>query len=773
MWIWVAYFILIDYFYSKVSIFRSQNSEHVANVFEGAMFVRTVVLLLICSLLGVSFGAPDWYKCDETNCKAPDCRCGSIAPPNGLTPETTPQFILVTHDDAINPFSNKVVRSVIDAHTNPNGCNVPATWYTLQQGSDCATIKKLYDENSEIALHTVNHNRLYPNYPGGKSALLQEMFGVRKWLNEECGIPLEDLVGFRTPYLVSNPQTRQAMFDEKLLYDSSMIQAFSQGDPMSNQPGQRVFPFTMDHGIPINCNWNYPDGQCNETTENYPGLWEAPLWELQNAAGDHLFSMDPEGDVFNIYKENIDMNYNNNRAPFGVFLHAPWFTDKNTRALNQFMDYAMSLPDVWAITTRQLIEWMKDPVPASQMGEWLKCKPVTLTAPLGDVRCQSYTVQSGDTAYNVATKFAVLLDDFLLANPSIGSGTTMSVGSQVRIPPWGDDCIGDAVKQVTGPGQVQSDASSVQGESKDCKLHNVIPKDTWTSVAASYNVAEQDLRSANTDVPGDVISPGVTLRIPPYKETCPVVINEIRPTLIGPSTTPPVYDEDPPSTGLRVNMKIYGRTKTELQLNLEDSFKATVGRAIGVNPTDIEIVNMTSLNLAAGLRRLMQDDRALVEVEMTIANTSPLRAFANYTRDLSLDSKFEKELQAFGMEQESAPLIRIIQNGVTMDVDASNVPDLGEAMPTPTQVIPNNNTGATGEATPANDTSGSSSGLSTGAIIGIAVGAGVAVILAIVVFVIVARRKKASNAQNSSKTYSVDSEDSNSSPKSDPIDQKI
>lgn len=733
------------------------------------MYVRALVLLALCGFIGVSFGAPDWYNCDTSNCKAPDCRCASIAPPNGLTPETTPQFILVTHDDAINPFSNKVVRSVIDAHTNPNGCNVPATWYALQQGSDCATVKKLYEENSEIALHTVNHNRLYPNYQGGKPALLEEMFGVRKWLNEECGIPLEDLVGFRAPYLVSNPQTRQAIFDEKLLYDSSMIQAFSQGDPMSNQPGERVFPFTMDKGIPIDCNWNYPDGQCNATTETYPGLWETPLWELQNEAGEHLFSMDPEGDVFNIYKENFDMNYNNNRAPFGVFLHAPWFNDKNTRALNQFMDYAMSLPDVWAITTRQLIEWMKDPVPASQMAEWLKCKPVTLSAPLGDVRCQSYTVQSGDTAYDVATKFAVLLDDFLLANPEIGDGTKMTVGSPVKIPPYGDDCIGDAVKQVTGPGQVQADAPAGSGDKKECMLHNVIPKDTWASVATSFGVAEQVLRDANADVPGDIISPGVTLRIPPYKETCPVVINEIRPTLIGPSAN--VYDEDPPSTGLRVNMKIYGKTKTELQLNLEDSFKATVSRALGINPSDIEIVNMTSLNLAAGLRRLMQKEEALVEIEMTIANTSPLRAFANYTRDLSTESKFSQDLDAFNMRLESEPRIRIIQNGITMDVDASNVPDLGLSTPAPTRVIPNGPQEAA--TTTTSETESESSGLSTGAIIGIAVGASVAVILACVALIVVVRRRKAAQKQPTEYSNSVHSEDSNSSPKGDPLEEKI
>ena len=198
----------------------------------------------------------------------------------------------------------------------------------IRQGSDCATVKKLYDENSEIAIHTVTHKRLDPSFAGGEDAMREEMFGVRAWLNTECGIPLEDLRGFRAPYLISNQMTRALLQKEGMLYDSSMISAFSRGSEVSEMAGQRPFPFTMDAGIPINAEWNYPDGHCNCSTESYPGMFELPMYELQNAAGEHLASMDPEGDALNIYRENFDMNYANNRAPFGVYLHAP------VRALN-------------------------------------------------------------------------------------------------------------------------------------------------------------------------------------------------------------------------------------------------------------------------------------------------------------------------------------------------------------------------------------------------------------------------------------------------------
>ena len=420
----------------------------------GRCFLRAsliVTLLFSVQLCHLSYGMPDWYNCTADNCVAPDCMCASIAPPGGLAPEETPQFILITHDDAINPLSDKVIRSVTNGRVNPNGCNVPATWFTLQLGSDCAFVKKLWEQNHEIALHTVTHAALYLNYEGKEA----EMMGVQEWLNSTCGIPLEDLVGYRTPYLVHNAEVREIMEAEGLLYDSSMISVFSEDSLVSTKPGERVFPFTMDHGIPINCNWNYPDGQCDPQQEKYPGLWEIPLWELQNQAGDHLYTMDPKGDVFSLLQENFKMNYDNNRAPFGIFVHATWFDAYTTGALNKFLDWAQEQPDVWLVTATQLLKWMQDPVPASQMGEWLTCRPVNLTAVNAEARCQLYTVQDGDSSYNIATKFGIVTDDLLSENPEVGSGDALSVGDELRIPPFGSDCVGDAVKRVTGPGQVE------------------------------------------------------------------------------------------------------------------------------------------------------------------------------------------------------------------------------------------------------------------------------------------------------------------------------
>ena len=36
-----------------------------------------------------------------------------------------------------------------------------------------------------------------------------QILSVRTWMNATCGIPLEDMVGMRDPYLINNPEVRE------------------------------------------------------------------------------------------------------------------------------------------------------------------------------------------------------------------------------------------------------------------------------------------------------------------------------------------------------------------------------------------------------------------------------------------------------------------------------------------------------------------------------------------------------------------------------------
>lgn len=189
--------------------------------------------------------------------------------------------MLITHDDAVTGLADHGVRSVTDVHSNTNGCNIPATWFVTQEGSDCSIVQRLFADNHEIALHTVHHYALVPDLPG----MEQEIMGVKNYLNATCGIPNEAMVGFRSPYLVTNWVVRGILEQNGFLYDSSIDEYVGPDSPTTQSFGERLWPYTMDFGIAQDCNWTVPSGMC-QSTEKYPGLWEIPMWDLPNATVD-------------------------------------------------------------------------------------------------------------------------------------------------------------------------------------------------------------------------------------------------------------------------------------------------------------------------------------------------------------------------------------------------------------------------------------------------------------------------------------------------------
>lgn len=121
----------------------------------------------------------------------------------------------------------------------------------------------------------------------------------------------------------------------------------------------RLWPYSMDYGIPQACDWTAPSGNCT-ATERWPGLFEVPLqvsaglllhcrctgpWlrhlftlactaragflqAMENATGNALYSMDPDAvsaaQLLSLLMQNFRYSYDANRAPMGVYVHTPW-----------------------------------------------------------------------------------------------------------------------------------------------------------------------------------------------------------------------------------------------------------------------------------------------------------------------------------------------------------------------------------------------------------------------------------------------------------------
>jgi LysM repeat protein/peptidoglycan/xylan/chitin deacetylase (PgdA/CDA1 family) len=547
--------------------------------------------------------------------------------------------VLITHDDAVSPLGNKGVRSVTDGFKNPNGCNIPATWFVTQDGSECPLVKALHDQNHEIAIHTVHHAQLSVGFKG----LEQEMMGVRDWLHSDCGIPLEDMRGFRSPYLVNNEPVRQVLAKNGFLYDSSINEFVGEDSPATKTFGQRLWPYTMDNGIGQLCNWTYPDGQCF-STERYPGMWEVPMWDLPFTndpakTEESAYTMDYGagfgGDVFTTLSTNFDAAYNGNRAPFPLFVHAPWFGKpaSNTANAIKFMQYALSKPNVYFVTIQQLLAWMANPVPASQLATTLTCKPVDLTVPVTP-SCQVYTVKAGDFLEKIAGQFGIAeVTDLVAVNPGL-SASNIVPNQKIKIPPFPASC-GAGSAEGTVPAAVPAAAVAVAAAPAPAAVEPVVQCPTWTvesgqyldGIAAAAKASAADIMKLNgmSAATAGELSIGQVLKMPPYADCCatnsceqpaPVAASDALPA------AEPAAAAAPLSQSVVMGFYFAGMSPAMFEAEGQAPFVNAVSQLLGAPASAI-----TAAVVPVRRRRALHSAADLVAVDVTVATADALATY--------------------------------------------------------------------------------------------------------------------------------------------------
>ena len=156
-------------------------------------------------------------------------------------------------------------------HPGPSSCRIPATWFTLVSETECTDILDRWRAGDEIAAHTVSHLRMFAHLP--HATLSKEILGSRQAILE-CGLPDHAVRGFRGPHLVHGPAARKILFDHGFLYDSSIV-------AYNLNVSHRLWPYTMDKGIPQNCYSVKRKSAVCEEGERYPGMWEIPVGSIR------------------------------------------------------------------------------------------------------------------------------------------------------------------------------------------------------------------------------------------------------------------------------------------------------------------------------------------------------------------------------------------------------------------------------------------------------------------------------------------------------------
>jgi len=306
------------------------------------------VLLLFATAASPSAAADNFYPTRD------------FAARSGQSLSTMPQFVLLSIDGAITPGAYDLYRPLGKYRSPIDGCPLKATWYVNvaqapggTPGTKCDIVAGLRRSGHEIATRT---------YGQSKTPTKDQIIGAVDWLNETCGVPREEMRGFRTPLLAFDQSTFDNLANLSFTYDSSIADAeLNSADGTNN-----LWPYTMDNGIAQSCMAS--GGTCNQTKSN-PGLWEVPLWRMRDEDDTLLLAVDwfeEEKTVTETLTRNFDKKYSGNKAPFPISLSASNLVD-NIGELTAWIDDTLSTyDDVFFVTTHELLEWMRNPVTATQ-----------------------------------------------------------------------------------------------------------------------------------------------------------------------------------------------------------------------------------------------------------------------------------------------------------------------------------------------------------------------------------------------------------------------
>ncbi|CAL1536974.1 unnamed protein product [Lymnaea stagnalis] len=312
--------------------------------------------------------------CNSGTCKLPNCFCYGARPNMSLS--DTPMFLMLTFDDGVTAqLYNNFFQPLFVANSyslyNPNGCGIRTALYVSLDNTDYSKVKVMYDAGNEIASHTVHHILPQGDKDSDYKEMVDEIEGMKRQVLKETGDKalVDSIIGFRAPYLrVAGDVQFDVLRDYGFLYDTSVtnIEASTGRPPL--------YPFTFDYLI----------GRCVNPpcpTKSYPGIWEVPLnsWVGDNgyacsmvdacSVGTSYFS-DSETQWYNLYKKNFEKYFYPVKVPMPYFTHGSMFLRSSasyTALVSWLQDLLLTHDDVWVVTPKQVLDWMRNPLTNAQM----------------------------------------------------------------------------------------------------------------------------------------------------------------------------------------------------------------------------------------------------------------------------------------------------------------------------------------------------------------------------------------------------------------------
>ncbi|KAK3584614.1 hypothetical protein CHS0354_005207 [Potamilus streckersoni] len=327
-----------------------------------ALFRLTLCILFFLKMFLDIVNGYDPATCIECRksqmCNPPECFCCRDELP--LPKRDIPQMVFFTFDDAVTPQVAGYYRKLFDANRkNPNGCPIKMTLFISHGNTVYNLVREFYLKGMEIASHSVSHG--HPDV----NTFLNEAKRQKENLAKQARIPYSEIVGWRSPFLEPLGDTQPDTL-HKLGYKYDATLTVSK----RNINDKAVTPFTLDYGWPYDCKIKPCPGK------HHSGFWEIPVVSLL----DYMKKYDcvyvdgcnnPPPDEESAYRflwDNFQSYYKSNKAPFGINMHASWFYyPDRMNAMDRFIQDLANFNDVYIVSAKQVIEWLRHPTPLSHI----------------------------------------------------------------------------------------------------------------------------------------------------------------------------------------------------------------------------------------------------------------------------------------------------------------------------------------------------------------------------------------------------------------------
>ncbi|WP_199915426.1 cellulase family glycosylhydrolase [Aquimarina spinulae] len=327
----------------------------------------------------------------------------STNPPGSLAVSEVPMFVSIGWDDnAISGDGPNYpvggVRWILDflaTKTNPAGVGNKRTYdgtpalntflstsnpsINGSWGEDAKYIRGILRELMEKGHEVGNHTRTHLKGLNGNTMTEVQWFDEINNCSSDFmkpfpleGIGLTRIFGFRAPRYEFNNNTYKVIKQLGIMYDCS---GYSGSTEHTVADGKHYYwPYTMDNGLPGKSSIN-----------NHPGIWRMPKHGLIDTDGVRYSSTDYSllkgrngmnaVQFLRALKHTLDLRMEGNRSPmiFGghteiytdgsTFVNAPNITPAERRkVIEDFLNYALTFPEVRIVNTKQILDWVRDPV---------------------------------------------------------------------------------------------------------------------------------------------------------------------------------------------------------------------------------------------------------------------------------------------------------------------------------------------------------------------------------------------------------------------------